>query len=541
FGRSAIYYPQKSLSVFLSNRLRYPLFKDIDVREFDSFLLRSSSDDWNRTMFRDGFIQMAIRDHMAIDTQAYRPAVLFINGEYFGIHNIREKYNESYLETHHSTDPDNVDILYIDERQDDPVEVLAGDRDHYDAMVAFCETYDLAVQANYNFIASIVDIDNLIDYVITEAHIGNTSWAHNIRCWRPRGENGKWQWLVFDLDRGFRDGSFNSLAQMADRMHPFSELLDNAGFRDRFIGRFVEYINTAFDPEKVTTLLDSLQSAIAPEMPRHIDRWEGLCGNNACGMTSTQQWEGFVEDMRIIVGSRPATVRQQLRDLFEFNSIVRLDIQIQQLGYGRVQLGEKTMIAGDYSGQFFNHMSVPLQALPNDGFQFVGWQQGSQSRRTLLARGSRWKYFDKGVFPGAGWNRIGFNDATWASGLAELGYGDGDENTAVDFGPDEDDKYVTSYFRTSFQVTNAAAIQSLIFKILRDDGAVVYLNGREVVRTNMPDGTIQYNTWASSSVEDENTFFEFSLAADALVDGENIVAVEVHQHSATSSDLSFDL
>src|SRR3990172_578342 len=149
FGRSAIYIPEKSLSFFLSDPLDYPLFGKDGVQKFYSFILRSSSDDWHLTMFRDAFIQTMIRQNLAIDTQNYRPALLFINGEYWGIHNIREKFNEHYLAVHHGVDPNNVDLLYIDARSTGGIEVLEGDASQYNSFIDFVENNSLASQANY--------------------------------------------------------------------------------------------------------------------------------------------------------------------------------------------------------------------------------------------------------------------------------------------------------------------------------------------------------------------------------------------------------
>jgi parallel beta-helix repeat protein len=543
FGRTAIYLPQKSLSFFMSNTLDYPLFKDIDLEEFDSFVLRSSSDDWHLTMFRDGFVQKVIRRNMSVGTQSYRPAVLFINGEYWGIHNIREKYNESYLATHYGADPKNVDLLYIDERNSGGVEVLAGDRQHYDAMIAFVENNNLALQENYNQLSQMVDIDNLMDYVIAEAFMGNVSWAHNIRSWRPHTADGKWQWLVFDQDRSYRDLSFNSLAEMSDRLPVFKALLDNQAFKERFLLRFVEYINDAFNPQRVTLLLDSLQAAIAPEMQNHSDRWRGICGNGVCGIASLVDWQDDVSVMRSIVEQRPAVVRQQLRDLFQLNNTVNLQLQVLQPGYGEVALGELTRITNDYSGDFFQNMTVKLTAIPYDGYKFSGWRESAATVSVLVERGSTWKYYDHGSSPGALWNTLNFDDTAWSSGAAQLGYGDGDETTLIDYGSNANNKYITTYFRLSFNITDASSVQNLVFSLLRDDGAVVYLNGQEVIRSNMPNGAVSYNTNASSSVGggDENTFFEYSVDGNALINGENILAVEIHQSDNASSDISFDL
>lgn len=161
---------------------------------------------------------------------------------------------------------------------------------------------------------------------------------------------------------------------------------------------------------------------------------------------------------------------------------------------------------------------------------------------TYVARGSVWKYRDNGVDPGTGWTAAAYDDTSWASGPAELGYGD-NPATTVSFGPDPDNKHVTTWFRKSFTVADAAAVPALAMNLKRDDGAVVYLNGTEIARSNMPAGTINPSTLAATPVADaeEEEFFHFTLAASALVTGANVIAVEVHQVAATSSDLSMDL
>jgi len=153
-----------------------------------------------------------------------------------------------------------------------------------------------------------------------------------------------------------------------------------------------------------------------------------------------------------------------------------------------------------------------------------------------------WRYLDTGVDAGTAWRAPGFSDATWPSGAAQLGYGDGDETTRVSFGPNPNSKPITTYFRRQFTVTDSASVASLVLRLLRDDGAVVYLNGVEVVRSNMPAGTIGYQTRAASNVDsNENQFHAISLQPGQLVTGTNTLAVEVHQAWSSSSDLSFDL
>jgi hypothetical protein len=167
------------------------------------------------------------------------------------------------------------------------------------------------------------------------------------------------------------------------------------------------------------------------------------------------------------------------------------------------------------------------------------WSQNT----ILVPTGATWRYLDNGTDQGTAWREPAFNDAAWSAGPAELGYGDGDEATVISFGPDPANKYITTYFRRSFDVAEALIFSSLTLRVLRDDGAVVYLNGTEVFRTNMPAGTITSTTLASSAVggADETTFQETSVDPGLLANGTNVLAVEIHQVNGTSSDISFNL
>ena len=161
---------------------------------------------------------------------------------------------------------------------------------------------------------------------------------------------------------------------------------------------------------------------------------------------------------------------------------------------------------------------------------------------SLIATGSVWKYLDDGSDQGTAWRTAAFNDTFWASGPGILGYGDTNEATVLTYGPDMNNKYTNYYFRRFFTVTNVATVSNLVIRLLRDDGAVVYINGAEVRRDNLPAGTITSTTRAVTAIGGaaETTYFATTNTA-SLVDGTNLVAVEIHQQSGTSSDISFDL
>ena len=176
----------------------------------------------------------------------------------------------------------------------------------------------------------------------------------------------------------------------------------------------------------------------------------------------------------------------------------------------------------------------------------VLWASASGAQTVLVPPGATWKFLDNGSNAGTAWRATNFNDAAWASGPAELGYGDTadgrPEKTVVSYGTNTSAKFITTYFRHAF-VAAPATYTNLVLGVVRDDGAVVYLNGTEVWRINMPTGVIGYTTLASTSVSggDEAAFFRTNLNPTAVIAGTNVLAVEIHQNAASSSDISFDL
>ncbi len=212
--------------------------------------------------------------------------------------------------------------------------------------------------------------------------------------------------------------------------------------------------------------------------------------------------------------------------------------------------------------------SYYIEALHKDGLQgdhvSVGWElpSGSMERpipgsrlspdtthvapapnAQLIAANASWKYLDNGSNQGTGWRAKAFNDGTWKTGNAELGYGDGGEATVVSYGGNASNKYITTYFRKSFNVADANAFTGLELSLVRDDGAVVYLNGTEVYRNNMPGGSIYYNSLAPNYIDgaNESAWLVANISKSSLVTGTNVIAVEIHQNSHTSSDISFNL
>ncbi|MCA9149773.1 MAG: lamin tail domain-containing protein, partial [Planctomycetales bacterium] len=173
-----------------------------------------------------------------------------------------------------------------------------------------------------------------------------------------------------------------------------------------------------------------------------------------------------------------------------------------------------------------------------DTWAYPGVNSGIQ----LVPLSSVWKYLDDGSDLGTAWRAANYNDTSWSSGRAQLGYGDDDETTEVGYGPNGSNKYVTTYFRSSFNVTDKSQFTSLNLRLLYDDGVAVYLNGTEVVRSNLAANAT--NGTLANTIRDrtnENSIESFSIPVSALVNGTNVFAVEIHQNAVDSPDIGFDL
>ncbi len=197
-------------------------------------------------------------------------------------------------------------------------------------------------------------------------------------------------------------------------------------------------------------------------------------------------------------------------------------------------------------GMLLTLTHIRLQASPTGTYQlFLPIIQSIANLHevVLIPYSANWKHLDDGSYPGTAWQTLTFNDKSWLTGFGELGYGDGDENTVVGFGSDNNNKQITTYFRRSFFVDDPNDFTALQVHLLRDDGAVVYLNGQEVLRSNMPEGEVISTTLALAQVtaSAETEFHIQNINASYLRNGENVLAVEIHQVAATSSDVSFNL
>jgi len=539
FGRGAIHFPEKSLAIFARDNqgkdyFDYPLFPSMPLDYFESFLLRSSSDDWRYTLFKDGMIQSVVEGQTELDVQAFRQCILFINGNYMGIHNIREKYNESYLAAHHHIDPNNIDLLYIDnDYYPARIEVKSGDVGAYKSLLSFIEKEDLSDDASFELVEQIMDVDNFIDYIIVEVIASNKSWKHNRRVWRPRTPDGKFKWLLFDLDYGYSLVNLDILERIGRDDPVFYNLLANEGFKQRFIQRLMTLDQTVFHANRVVPFIDSFEDGIEDQINRHLQKW----GGTYPGMiTSKADWRNKVQIARSYAMNRSPINRQHLEKFFNLSGFISGTIQVSPENSGDIIADDVTLTAASFDGKFTKGQELQFKAIPKAGFEFVGWETGSSNGVSIISSKSEWRYLDDGSDQGTGWRDPGFDDGNWSQGHANLGFAN-ENDTQINQGS------ITYYFRKEFTVNDPTVFVGLSVNLLRDDGAIVYVNGQEVIRSNMPSGNITFQTLASTMAgwTEERQYYDYDIDPSVLQAGSNLIAVEVHQDVPSSNDLSFDL
>lgn len=554
-GENSWILPQKLLNIssrkqYGGGHIEYQIFPDKARTRFEDLILRTSGNDWSNTLFRDGMMHDVASSTSDLDVQAFRPVSAFINGVYYGIYNLREKQDKEYAEIHDGIPADSLDYIEND------AEVKEGDTLAYQQMV---DLLNSGVQDDTTFqnLEKICDVQNFTDYIISEIFSANTSWGHNIALFRKRSPEGKWRWFPHDYDRGFNLAEVGgtgmdwatSLNGPSWSNGPFATLflrkmLENNNFKENFITRFADHLLVTWNPLWVNPRIDRHANWIRNEVPYHVGEWAGTTSSYGDGIPSVAFWENEVLKLKQFDAQRNAFMFNDLSQFFGLSGAGSLTVAVSDPAHGQVRLHEMPPLPSyPWTGKYLQNRPFTLTAEAKPGFQFVRWEKTRDSTLLLLAGGSLWKYSDAASAPAADWNQSGFDDSAWSAGLAQLGYGDSDEVTLLNFGSDTDNKTISYYFRNKFDVASPGQYNQLILRLIADDGAVVYLNGQEVWRQNMPVGPIDFNTLASATVgaPGENAWNELSIPATGLIAGENTIAVEVHQAVGNSSDVSFDL
>jgi hypothetical protein len=372
--------PEKSLAVYARNiygykKINYKIFQDLDIDKFNNIVLRNSGNDWNVTMFRDAMMQTLVKN-TGIDVLAYRPAVVYLNGEYWGIHNIREKINEHYIANHYDVNPDSVDILEFDG------EIVHGDNKNYDALIQYILRHNLSNIENYNYVSSQIDIDEYISYMVAEIYFDNTDWpGNNIKFWRPQTSVGKWRWILYDTDFGFcmynNNGFQDNALEAATTPNgsgwpnpPWStlllrQLLTNSEFKNKFINRFADFSNSVFIPDTVINTIRKIKKLIEPEMPKHFNKWQNR---------TISGWNNDIQILEDFAKKRNTFMYSHIIQKFNLKGLGSVSLNVIPANAGRILLNSLDLGKFPWKGNYFLGIPITITVIPNTGYKFKEWQ-----------------------------------------------------------------------------------------------------------------------------------------------------------------------
>jgi hypothetical protein len=387
--------PQKSLRLYFrsdygKSDIGYPIFPTGGFSNYNRVILRNNGTEFGTTFnpqttyVRDMALQTAVRQ-MNFPTQLSTPSVVFINGEYWGIHIIYERFDRFYFEQKFGIKEGELDLIEIRDG------VEEGDGIHYNNMLNFIKNQDVSQPHIYDSINKLMDIDNYIDYQSAEIYFNNIDWPHNnIRHFRkktnydslaPYGQDGRWRWVLYDMDRAAGDGYFaNKLSTASTVPHPYNiilgRLLTNPTFKEKFISRYLDLSNTAFRPDFVNHIVDSIKALLLPEMPEHIRRWRS-------SPPSINTWNSNISRMTTFINRRPEYSILHLQEKFATDTTFAVNLNVSDTAAGFIKVNTINIERGTagvsdtpypWTGVYLGGVPVRLLPIAKPGYRFVRWE-----------------------------------------------------------------------------------------------------------------------------------------------------------------------
>ena len=372
--------PQKSLRLMAKGKygrdgFYYPLFPDKPNLTYKRFVMRNAGNDFFSCFFRDAFVHKLVQNKTHVDILDYQPALVFLNGEYWGIHNLREKIDRYYLASNYGYDPDRVDIL------EEQGEVIDGENRDFLSFFRFITQHDLSVPANFDTVADALDLQSFVDVMAINIYMVNTDWPHNNMKWW-RYNNGKWRYFLLDLDVSTSLlTNCNAYVKQLQRISEdtitanavlFTKLLGHIPFRDAFINRYADLMNSVFLPAPMLKLTDQLVDFLRPEMTRHKQRW---------GSQSAATWENYYVNgvFKPFLNNRTPYARDHIVEFFGLEKEVLLQLKSAPVGAGKIRINTLYPDSLPFQGVYFDPVPVEFEALPAPGYTFSHWHNGDSS------------------------------------------------------------------------------------------------------------------------------------------------------------------
>ncbi|MBM3453639.1 MAG: hypothetical protein FJX80_00675 [Bacteroidetes bacterium] len=383
FGGMTRQNAEKSLRIIArkkygKGRFKYKIFSTKEADDFNSLVLRTSGNDWMSTRFKDMMLASIAKD-IGVDYLAYQPSVLFINGQYWGIHNIREKVGQHYLQENHGADPAKTNLLQGFNYPE------LGSATSYRELFNFLETHAVSMPGYIDSIERRMDIDNYFNYLIFQIHINNVDSRGNVRFWQSKSLDNRFRWIFYDGDLGFGTPQYDYLK---DRLSPVETKWHNPPsttfllrtltahpvLRAKFISTYCFLLSTWIHADTLVRRIDYFKQWLEPEIKRHLVRKEFS--------QSKLSWLSKIAGLRQFATARMVSSFTHLRNNFNLGLDYSLVIDsLVSPSIGHLSIEGNPIPSLPYSGRYFTRIPVRIAIeRVHAGYEFAGWEGGPQTR-----------------------------------------------------------------------------------------------------------------------------------------------------------------
>ena len=376
-GRGARTLPQKPLrltatKIFGPDKFDYPFFEYRDQSEFKHIVLRNASGDWGHAHMRDAYLSRYFEfENLNIDVPGYTPCAVYLNAEYYGIMNIRDKVDENFLAEKHGGDPENIELLEKD------TIAIQGDFENFLEMLSYVTDNDLSNQTAFDSAATLFDVEEITDYFIVQTAINNLDWpGNNIKYWRENKPGEKWRFILFDLDGccgryPWSRAKQNSIQTRFDEfpdnylIQLLNAFLKNEKYKIYFINRYADILNSALRSRNIVRNTNISAAIVRDEMKKQLQLWP------AQGFSI---WENErIATLIEFFEERPDYARSHLNSFFDLDSTIEVRLSVFPHAAGQIKIN--TLQTGYYwDGIYFKKIPLDISVSGNPGFTFSHWQ-----------------------------------------------------------------------------------------------------------------------------------------------------------------------
>lgn len=540
-----------------AGKMRFPLFgSDAPTETFNQIILRGGNgNSWVHPTAAVRQFGMYIRDQWFRDARfamGYPEALqnevhVYINGLYFGMHHLFERIEEEWTAERFGGDEDDWEGFRIVGGNN--IEVINGTQSEVNARMleSWRTVLDAARAGDLETVKQYLDLDSFIDYLVLNFHAGNTDWdQNNVRAMRRTNPPGKYMFFCHDAERAGLNGlstgnlNINSIThgRGGTQHRPTSInawLTDDPEYALRFADRAYKHMfnDGALTPENGAAQWDARAQRIRLAMKAESARWGDHVDSNPRTLVDFDR--GLNREYNTWFPNRTPISISQFRAAGLYPD---LDPPAFSQHGGKVSAGSGLILTNE-AGDIYYTTDGSDPRLAGGGIHPNAVKiNGAKSEQTLIAAGATgWSYLDDGSDQGSAWKEPAYDDSLWAVGDAPLGFGSINDHPFP--GPwINPNRNITVYFRKNFEVINVTLITEATARVMSDGGAIVYLNGTEIARDNMPADPVDFETLAlSDSNVREGHIDVFTFPPSAFAEGTNVIAIELHNGSAGSSDM----